>query len=115
MVHEEEKEAELQDSCRPSYLDLTNGNSSSVSHKSLTPREQRDMRKDSGLTYLPEGRQKSSSVRGERPRLNRDKKSRKDVDGTGESLVSGVVSSEDVSSHDVYKGFQPITKKDRVA
>jgi len=54
VVHEEDKEAEHQDSCRPSYLDLTNGNSSSVSHKSFTPRDGRT--KDVELGYLPEAR-----------------------------------------------------------
>jgi len=111
VVHEEEKEAD-QNSCRPSYLDLTQVNSSSVSHKSFTPRDYETKKKSKELTYLGnmhEPRKKSSSVRGSRPTLNRDKASKKDKDN------DSFATSEDTDTHDVWKGNKAfLSKKDRV-
>jgi len=106
VVHEEEKEAD-QNSHRPGYLDLTNGHSSSVSHKSFTPRD--DRKKEGELGYLPEARKKSVSVRGERPTLNSVKKSKRD------NANDSFATSEDTSTHDVWTGNKAVlTKKDRV-
>ena len=107
VVHEEDKEAEHQDSFRPGYLHLTNGNSSSVSHKSFTPRD--DRKKEGELGYLPEARKKSSSVRGTRPNLNTVRKSKKEKDN------DSFATSEDTSTHDVWTGNKAVmTKKERV-